>query len=152
MLSSLRENKSIVSLIITIILILGMLLFFMYGDQLDSFWFKVRSRFSSQEYLDSDSFDGQAIEPRDFKITEVTKTTARLEWKTDSPSFGFVLLGSHPDRLEIKYSPAEGQALKNYHVVELSNLIPGQKYYLVVSSNQVLYGRSGQPLEFITSF
>ena len=152
-----KNHKSFIFLGLIILFLGGGAILFFYDLPLQRWWYQKGIKFLGKEFESiqvegRDSDDPQLIQPRQFRVTDVTKTRVRLEWRTSQPTLGFVYLGSNKQEVEMKYTPIDGLSPHQYHEIVVTNLMPGRRYYVVVSSNGRRYGYQGEPLEFMTSF
>ncbi len=65
------------------------------------------------------------------EVAEVTATGATMRWRTDVPTGSRVDYGMAPEKLAQK---AEGGAIADAHVVTLTGLAPGTKYFFAVGT------------------
>lgn len=85
--------------------------------------------------------------PRDVVVSEVTETTATVQWTSDQESQGVILYGTEQNTLS-KLAPETSAGVD--HSVVISDLEPGTTYYFTIQVEGLPYTNGGIPWFFTT--
>ena len=92
----------------------------------------------------------EGIRPRNMEISEVGRDYFIVEWEVANPVSGYVKYGDTSNAITLIAQDVEGVIPSYQHVVRVSGLTSGKKYYFWVMSDEVAFGRSGSALEVLT--
>lgn len=99
---------------------------------------------------DQDLSELEGIQPVNMKIEDVTGTSFKVIWETNSETSGYVKYGNTSNSLSLIAQDVNGTDVRKKHQVVLTGLSEGKKYYFYVMSDNVAFGRDGRPLEVLT--
>ena len=94
--------------------------------------------------------DLEMIRPTNMRISEVTDTSFTVEWKTREAVSGYVKYGPTSSSINLMAQDERGTSPSKRHKVMVSGLSRGQKYYFIVMSDEIAFGRDGVPMEVLT--
>lgn len=108
--------------------------------------------FDQDRDVSSSEIDGlEEIRPQNMRISEVGSDYFVVEWKTENDVSGYVKYGETSTAISLIAQDIDGTAPTRNHVVRVSNLLPGSKYYFWVMSDDVAFGKDGRALEVLTT-
>jgi hypothetical protein len=87
------------------------------------------------------------VAPRDVVISEITATSATVEYYTDQESQAVILYGTEANELKFL---APDQTKTNEHKVTISLLIPKTTYYYAIKIGEDIYQDGNVPYTFTT--
>ncbi len=85
--------------------------------------------------------------PRDVVVSDITSTSAKINWTTSAKTQGVVEYGTSPTTLNLVLPEAESTT---DHEVELTLLQSGTSYYLQISIGGKKFDNAGVPWTFST--
>jgi hypothetical protein len=89
--------------------------------------------------------------PYATKFNEVGSDTFTIEWKTKTPTIGFIKYGLDDKSMDLIGQASENSGdPKKHHVIKVDGLDKGEKYYIEIHSNARVYGEEGIPLNITT--
>jgi len=83
-------------------------------------------------------------------VTVPTEKSVKISWTTDKATLSRVQYGTTPASMLLQSDLSEEVDAKTSHVVNISNLKPGQSYYFRIKTGDSLYDNGGIPFSFKT--
>jgi hypothetical protein len=90
------------------------------------------------------------IRPRNMLITEITDTGFVVEWEVKKEVSGYIRYGDTSNSMSLIAQDMQGAVPSRNHVVRVTGLAPGKKYYFWVMSDEIAFGRNSRALEVLT--
>lgn len=88
--------------------------------------------------------------PYGAEVTQLTKNSASIQWKTDSSCTSYIKIGSDQEQIDQIFLGENGYTPTRNHQVDLTALRPETLYYIIFFSSGVEYGDNGKPYEIQT--
>jgi hypothetical protein len=84
--------------------------------------------------------------PLEVSIVNSQEGCFNVDWNTKERTIGYVKYGTDGENINMIQKTKEGMIFGNEHEVQVCNLEKGKKYFVVVVSEGVSYGKDGEPL------
>lgn len=87
--------------------------------------------------------------PQNLIVSEVTHDSFSISWQTPSPTLGGIIIGTLADGSDRRFLFQSRQANRN-HRINVTELVPGTRYYVKIFSDGVIFDDSGQHIKVTT--
>ena len=109
----------------------------------------VISLFVIKSSASQDSVYVEGCTPYNIEIEKgKSPSSVVISWKSKEKCSAYILYGKEVGGLDMVAVDLENEIKSNEHRVTIQNLVSTKKYYYVIVSNDVIYGKDGLPLQF----
>jgi hypothetical protein len=102
------------------------------------------------EVVSSEDEELELIRPLDMRISDIESHSFTVEWETKGEVTGYVKYGDTSTALPLMAQDIKGVEPRTTHKVVVDDLRPGRKYYFLVVSDGIMFGKDNRKLEVLT--